>query len=147
MESALLGRQVYKRVGISPAEVYNWKDREIMSSRSIKGPWRANWRGLVIYSSSKDSALFIVPLWLLTTVKRGATLQTRYVTGVPFVNRRYTIGAPFLTKMVHVYERGKRLDLGAKSPHIEHFWVALLSELGAYIFLRYRFENSEFRSC
>lgn len=70
----------------------------------------------MIYSSSKDSALFIVPLWLLTTVKRGATLQTRYVTGVPFVNRRYTIGAPFLSKMVHVYERGKGLDLEV-SPH------------------------------
>ena len=30
-----------------------------------------------------------------TTVKRDAKFYTRYVKGVPFVNRRYTKGVPF----------------------------------------------------
>ena len=30
-----------------------------------------------------------------TAVKRDAEIKTRYVKGVPFVNRRYTEGGPF----------------------------------------------------
>ena len=41
----------------------------------------------VIDSYLKDSAF--------TAVKRDAKFSTRYVTGVPFVNRRYTKGVPF----------------------------------------------------
>ena len=33
-----------------------------------------------------------------TAVKRDAKFSTRYVTGIPFVNRRYTEGVPFCEK-------------------------------------------------
>ena len=47
----------------------------------------------VIDSHSNDSAF--------TAVKRNAKFLTRYVKGVPFVNRRYTKGVPFSLKMVY----------------------------------------------
>ena len=49
--------------------------------------------GFVIYSYLKDSAL--------TAVKRDEKFLTRYVKGVPFVNRRYTKRVPFLAKIVY----------------------------------------------
>ena len=49
--------------------------------------------GFVIYSYLKDSAL--------TAVKRDETFLTRYVKGVPFVNRRYAKGVSFLSKMIY----------------------------------------------
>ena len=49
--------------------------------------------GFVIYSYLKDSAL--------TAVKRDEKFLTRYVKGVPFVNRRYAKGVSFLSKMVY----------------------------------------------
>ena len=56
-----------------------------------------------IYSYFKDSAF--------TVVKRvNAKFLTWYVKEVPFVNRRYTNGLPFLSKMV--YKMGLGLDLG-----------------------------------
>ena len=41
----------------------------------------------VIYSKFEDSGF--------TAVKRDAKFSTRYVKGIPFVNRRYTKGVPF----------------------------------------------------
>ena len=59
----------------------------------------------VIYSYFKDSAF--------TAVKRvNAKFLTRYVKEVSFVNRRYTNGLPFLSKMVYKMVLG--LDLGAE---------------------------------
>ena len=66
--------------------------------------------GFVIYSYTlcfKDR--------VLTTVKRDAKFKTRYVKGIPliyFVNRRYTKGVPFPSKMLY-----KRLR--AESPRIK----------------------------
>ena len=51
--------------------------------------------GFVIYLYFKDRAL--------TTVKRDTKFKTRYVKGIPliyFVNRRYTKGVPFPSKML-----------------------------------------------
>ena len=39
--------------------------------------------------------------------------------GVPFSNKRYMKGVPFLKKMV--YKKGKGLDLGAEPPRIKLF--------------------------
>ena len=46
--------------------------------------------GFVIDSYLKDS--------VFTAVKRDEKFLTRYVKGVPFVNRRYTKGVSFLSK-------------------------------------------------
>ena len=48
--------------------------------------------GLVIYSYFKDSAF--------AAVKRDTKLN-KFVTEVPFVNRRYAKWVPFLSKMVY----------------------------------------------
>ena len=48
---------------------------------------------IVGYSYPKDSAF--------TAVKRDAKFLSRFVKGVPFVNRKYTKGLPFLSNMVH----------------------------------------------
>ena len=59
----------------------------------------------MIYSYFKDSAF--------TAVKRvNAKFLTRYVKEVSFVNRRYSNGLPFLSKMVYKMVLG--LDLGAE---------------------------------
>ena len=59
----------------------------------------------VIYSYFKESAF--------TAVKRvNAKFLTWYVKEVLFVNRRYTIGLPFLSKMVYKVVLG--LDLGVE---------------------------------
>ena len=52
----------------------------------------------LIYSYFKGSAF--------TAVKRDEKFLTRYVKGVAFVNRRYTRGVPFLSKMVYKKVRG-----------------------------------------
>ena len=52
----------------------------------------------MIDSYLKDSAF--------RAVKRDAKSQTRYVKGVPFVNRGYTKGVPFSWKMVYKRVRG-----------------------------------------
>ena len=57
-------------------------------------------------SCLKDSAF--------TVVKRDAMFLTRYVTGVPFVNRGYTKGVPFLSKLV--YKRVRGWALGRSLP-------------------------------
>ena len=61
---------------------------------------------LVIDSYLKDGAF--------TAVKRDATFYTRYVKGVPFVNRRHTSGVPFPSKI-----EGKGLNLRAEPPRIK----------------------------
>ena len=50
----------------------------------------------------KTFSLFgvLIPILLLTAVKRDARFYYRYVNGEQFVNRRYTKGVPFLLKMV-----------------------------------------------
>ena len=60
----------------------------------------------MIDSYLKDSAF--------TAVKRDAKFLTKYVEGVPFVNRRYTKGVPFSFK-----KKGKGLDLKAEPPRIK----------------------------
>ena len=51
------------------------------------------------FIKSRKRSIFVIDSYLkdsaFTAVKRGAKFQTRYVTGVPFVNRRYTKGVPF----------------------------------------------------
>jgi len=60
----------------------------------------------------KDSAF--------AAVKREATFCTKYVERVPFVNRRYTKGVPFLSKMV--YERVRGWTSG-QCPRTKLCWV------------------------
>ena len=80
----------------------------------------------MIDSYLKDSAF--------TAVKRDAKFYTRYVKGVPFVNRRYTKGVPFSWKMVYKWVG---LDLGAEPPDIniwniqfnESSWLQLINDL------------------
>ena len=47
--------------------------------------------GFVLYSYFKDSVVF----------KKKENFQSKYVTGVPFVNKRYTTGIPFPSKMLY----------------------------------------------
>ena len=51
----------------------------------------------------------------LEQFKSDGKFQTRFVEGVPFVNKRCTKGVPFLLKMV--YEMVKGLNFGAELPH------------------------------
>ena len=60
----------------------------------------------MIYSHSKDGAF--------TAVKRDGTFYTRKVKGVPFVNRRYTRGVTFLSKI-----KGKELNFRAEPPRLK----------------------------
>ena len=53
--------------------------------------------------------------------KMNAKLQTKYVKGVPFVNRRYTKGVRFLSKMVH--KRVRRWTSGQSLP-VQNFFSA-----------------------
>ena len=61
---------------------------------------------------SRKRSIFVIDSYLndsvFTAVKRDAKFKTRYVKGVPFVNRRCTKGVPLSWK------KGKGLDLGAK---------------------------------
>ena len=51
------------------------------------------------FIKSGKRSLFVICSFLkesaFTAVERDAKFQTRYVKGVPFVNRRYTKGVPF----------------------------------------------------
>ena len=93
--------QVYERVRIS----LNWsiqRGGEIRLS-VCKKTLRANRR---IYGCKKVEKiswffLFIHKDSEFAAVKRDATFYTKYVERVPFVNRRYTKGIPFVSKMEH----------------------------------------------
>ena len=50
-----------------------------------------------------------------TAVEKDAKFETRYVKEVPFVNGRYTKGAPFLPKMV--YKRVRVAPLAGASQY------------------------------
>ena len=62
------------------------------------------------FKKSRKHSIFMIDSCLkdsvFTAVKRDAKSQTRYVKGVPFVNRRYTKGIPFSWKMVFKRVRG-----------------------------------------
>ena len=58
----------------------------------------------------------------LEQFKSDGKFQTRFVEGVPFVNKRCTKGVPFLLKMV--YEMVKGLNFGAELPHWSTFYFA-----------------------
>ena len=74
----------------------------------------------MIYSYFKESAF--------TAVKRvNAKFLSRYVKEVSFVNRRYTNGLPFLSKMVYKMVLG--LDLGVE-PEPEPIWNFVEFPLG-----------------
>ena len=107
-----------------------WKGRDftcwsiLIRSRQIchlglwKGPKRANKWILWLIKSRKRSIFVTDSYWkdsAFTAVKRDAKSQTRYVKGVPFVNRRYMKGVPFLWKMVHkrvmVWTSGRSLPV------------------------------------
>ena len=53
----------------------------------------------------KDSAF--------TAVKRDAKVETRYLKGVPFVNRRYKEGVPFSCKRVRGWSTGQSFPVKA----------------------------------
>ena len=66
--------------------------------------------GFVINSYFKDIKF--------TAVKEDGKFQSRYVNGVPFINRVSTKEAPFLSKMVSPRLKGKGLDPeGGDSPY------------------------------
>ena len=89
--------EVYERVEESVISVFKRaQNGQQMHIMDVKEPRKLS--GFVIYSYLKESAF--------TAVKRDAKLQTRSVKGVPFVNRRYTKGLPFLPKMVYSRVRG-----------------------------------------
>ena len=89
--------EVHQRVEESVISVFKRaQNGQQMHIMAVKEPRKLS--GFVIYSYLKESAF--------TAVKRDAKLQTRSVKGVPFVNRRYTKGLPFLPKMVYSRVRG-----------------------------------------
>ena len=51
------------------------------------------------FIKSRGRSIFVIDSYLkdsaFTAVKRDVKYLTRYVKGVPFVNRRYTKGVPF----------------------------------------------------
>ena len=69
-----------KGVGKSTQKGYQMHFMAVKKSRKRSG--------FVIYSLLKDSAFAVV--------ERGASFLTRYVKGVPFVNRRYAVRKCYL---------------------------------------------------
>ena len=65
----------------------------------------------------KDSAF--------TAVERDAKPYTRYVKGVPFVNRRVNESATFSVKSSIVYRKVGDLDLAAEPSRIKLRWITL----------------------
>ena len=62
------------------------------------------------FKKSRKRSIFMIDSYLkdsaFIAVKRDAKSQTRYVKGVPFVNRRYMKGVTFSWKMVYKRVRG-----------------------------------------
>ena len=76
---------------------------------------------LAVKKSRKRSG-FVIDLYFkdikFTAVKEDGKFQSRYVKGVPFINRVRTKEAPFLSKMVSPRLKGKGLDPeGGDSPY------------------------------
>ena len=71
-----------------------------------KGPKRQFYGNI----KSGKRSIFVIDSYLndnkFTAVKRDVKFWTRYVKGVPFVNRRHTKGVPCSWKMVHKRVRG-----------------------------------------
>ena len=103
-----------------------WKN---LSFRFVikKGPKRSKRDNKFIFKAEKKSRNLLV-LWLKwqDSVKRDAEFWTRYVKGVPFVNRGYIY--------IYIYERGnfsvqkdiwksKGLDLGEEPSRIKLYWL------------------------
>ena len=107
------------------------KGREICHLGLWKGPKSANrwilWLIILWLIKSRKCSIFVTDSYwkdsAFIAVKRDAKSQTRYVKGVPFVNRRYMKGIPFLSKMV--YKRVTGWDLGVEPPCIKLCWVPL----------------------
>ena len=64
---------------------------------------------------------FLIKRQCIYSRYKDAKFLTRYVKGVPFVNRRYTKGVPFSWKLVYI--RVKGLHLGAEPPRTNICWV------------------------
>ena len=62
--------------------------------------------GFVVYSKSKESAFTAI-----IKAIRWMQSSTWYLKGVPFVSKKYTIGVPFLPKMVNKWVRGQTSGL------------------------------------
>ena len=76
--------EVYERVGKSVIWVC---ERAQRANRSFYGFIKSRKRSIFVIDSYLNDSVF-------TAVKRDAKFKTRYVKGVPFVNRRCTKGVP-----------------------------------------------------
>ena len=108
--------QVHERVGISIVEVYEIKGN--LSFRSVKGPKRAN-RPFYGYERDTKSSWFIDLFILKIRCIYSKGMQRSYwsgyyVKGVPFVRRKYTKWARFLSKIA--YERHEGWSPGRTLP-------------------------------
>ena len=105
----------YRRVFTSRSRSI-WKGREICHLGLWEDP-----KGLTDefygFKKSKKRSIFVIDCYLkdsaFTAVKRDAKFLTRYVKGVPFVNRRYTRVVPFSWKKVYKRVRGWIVSLAA----------------------------------
>ena len=84
--------QVYERVGISLAKVYERVGKSVKEPTGLTdecyGFIKSRKRSICVIDSFLEDSSF-------APVKRDTRLLTRYMEGVPFVNRRYTKGVTF----------------------------------------------------
>ena len=94
--------QVYERAGILLVEVYERVGKSVIwvCERAQTG-WAHEFYGFI-----KPKKRFYFGNWFLFKRQCISEFLTKYVKGVPFVNRRYTKALPFSWKMVYKRVRG-----------------------------------------